>query len=565
MTDAKSLFWLKCLIVFGLLILLVLWLTWAPAKTHKGIIKFGAQVTVVLEPSMQNHDNPNLSHPRDLAFAPDAKGTELWVVNRGAPYQIIDGTYYPNQNAKCQWRYGGRSTPPENSRFWPSFTVIKGLGTTKQVAENSVDPWAIHFLAEASSIAFGTQIFSPHYRGPSELVDKQGHYSFATCGESRNEMKGCVDWSKGQWETSTPLDFQGPTLWTTDTDVFAKKNAVADLYLAKSFCKGSEDPECIEKYTQPVCTEKNKPACEIGDQGKAFTLGSHLDMLHESPLCMGIAWEQRNTYWVFDGCGGSQAYVQAGKAPDLEKLLVNGHGEDFNLLQANLGENSADDKPLPRAACKENGDIVRYDFRVDHGAGFDDHCDGIIERYAIGKVKRKEGVPSHMLVWKGHLFIADTGNHRIGRLDPQQAGGRASYNKKPLSERVNDACTVVWDMRNATSEDIVVNYFKPTDLSGFDSPSGMAIMPKSALPIQHSANNSGKDILIVGDNASSKLFFISLEEDPGISGKLLGTVDLQTHIAAGGLMGLAVHPLTHDIYVTDAVSNKILAIKLKGN
>ena len=36
-------------------------------------------------------------------------------------------------------------------------------------------------------------------------------------------------------------------------------------------------------------------------------LGSHLDMLHNTPLCMGIAHEAANRYWVFGGLKGSVA------------------------------------------------------------------------------------------------------------------------------------------------------------------------------------------------------------------------------------------------------------------
>ena len=74
-------------------------------------------------------------------------------------------------------------------------------------------------------------------------------------------------------------------------------------------------------------------------------LGSHYDMLHESPLCMGIAWEKDNVYWVFDG---------------------------------------------------HNQSIARYDFQEDHGMGFDDHSDGIIGKYVTGEIQREPDIPSHL-------------------------------------------------------------------------------------------------------------------------------------------------------------------------
>jgi sugar lactone lactonase YvrE len=91
-------------------------------------------------------------------------------------------------------------------------------------------------------------------------------------------------------------------------------------------------------------------------------------MLHESPNCMGIAWERDNVYWVFDGSSGA---------------------------------------------------IVRYDFQEDHGVGWDDHSDGIIGRWVEGEVRRVGGVVSHLELDRasGLLYIADTGNNRIAVLD----------------------------------------------------------------------------------------------------------------------------------------------------
>src|SRR5690606_2860220 len=94
--------------------------------------------------------------------------------------------------------------------------------------------------------------------------------------------------------------------------------------------------------------------------------GSHLDMLHETPFCMGIAWERDNVYWVFNGNAGA---------------------------------------------------IDRVDFHADHGPGNDDHSDGEYWRYVPGQVARVPNVPSHMHLAGTWLYIADTGNGRVVRLD----------------------------------------------------------------------------------------------------------------------------------------------------
>ncbi|MGK4008323.1 hypothetical protein WMF31_37265 [Sorangium sp. So ce1036] len=107
-------------------------------------------------------------------------------------------------------------------------------------------------------------------------------------------------------------------------------------------------------------------------------LGSHLDMLHSSPFCKGIAHEQGNVYWVF-----------------------NGHD---------------------RA-------IDRYDFAHDHGPGNDDHADGEIYRYVPGEVLGTDEAPSH-LVYSAedrHLYIADTGHRRLLKLDTTSGTPGSSF------------------------------------------------------------------------------------------------------------------------------------------
>jgi hypothetical protein len=144
--------------------------------------------------------------------------------------------------------------------------------------------------------------------------------NFASCQESRDE------WNVGP---QPPDDFMGPSLWSSDLNIFA--------------VVGQDFP--------PVGLE-----------------GSHLDMLHQSPLCMGIAHEAGNAYWAFDGSAGN---------------------------------------------------LVRYDFQTDHGPGGGDHSDGIIRRYMDAAVTRVANVPGHMELdhATGMLYVADTGADRIMRLD----------------------------------------------------------------------------------------------------------------------------------------------------
>lgn len=105
--------------------------------------------------------------------------------------------------------------------------------------------------------------------------------------------------------------------------------------------------------------------------------GSHLDMLHASPECQGIASESENIFWVIDGY---------------------------------------------------NGDVVKYDFVADHGPGNDDHSDGEIHRYQdflINSDPQNE-VVSHLVFDKSTdwLYVVDQGENRIIKINT--ASGTAS-------------------------------------------------------------------------------------------------------------------------------------------
>jgi hypothetical protein len=226
-------------------------------------------------------DDDGLNIPRDLEFNPDVEG-ELWVVN-----QADD-----------------------------SVSIFDNAGTADQDSEHVIDPYAMHFMEEVSSISFGAATFS----GSDSLT-------FGTCQDSGNTYN----------DNYAPNYFMGPTLWSADRSIFGVSNPAAIEFLTDLF-------------------------------GFYADLGSHIDMLHESPYCMGIAWETENVYWVFDG---------------------------------------------------HDGNIVRYDFVEDHDVGYDDHSDGVISRFIEAEVERVEDVSSHMAYDEGTglLYIADTGNNRITVLD----------------------------------------------------------------------------------------------------------------------------------------------------
>ncbi len=234
----------------------------------------------------------------------------------------------------------GVTTGPEHvvPAFGGTFTVIGTAGDgLNAVRDLAFDPNVPDLLWTFNMLSHGTVLyFAPGtaQQTAEERIDAYGQHfmayvssaafgdngKFASCQESRDE------WNVGPHE---PDDFMGPTLWPADLEVFAKVN--------------QEFP--------PAPLE-----------------GSHLDMQHQSPLCMGIAHDEGSVYWALDG---------------------------------------------------KRGSIVRYDFQHDHGPGGGDHSDGIITRYLDATFTRVANIPSHMEIdhATGLLYLADTGSGKLMRLD----------------------------------------------------------------------------------------------------------------------------------------------------
>lgn len=210
--------------------------------------------------------------------------------------------------------------------------------------------------------------------------------------------------------------FSGCTLWDSDTTIYARVN-------------------------------QNGPL-----------LGSHIDMIHQSPYSEGIASAGGNVYWLFDG--------------------------------------------FHNAICK-------YDFGVPHQQGGDDHSDGLVWRHADVSVNRQPGLSSHMEIdpASGWLYIADTGNERILRMDPNS--GTIAQNLNPYGEQLAG----YWLM-SGTDWNVVAD-------SGLTNPTGLDIY---------------EDRLLVSDYADGDIIVYDLSVDPVVE---LGRIETGL---SNEIMGLKVSP-----------------------
>ncbi len=158
-------------------------------------------------------------------------------------------------------------------------------------------------------------------------------------------------------ERGSPPDFMGPTLWDSDYD---------------NYDGGHE---------------------------------AHVDMLHNSPDAVGIAWEADNVYWVVDGAH----------------------------------------------RC-----LTRYDFMTPHERGGTDHRSGIVRRYVNGMLTYTAGVSAHAEFDQvtHRLFVAEPGANRVAVFDPAdaEAGARILPNYDGSRQNMMEGGTLATFIDGAQAE-----------------------------------------------------------------------------------------------------------------
>lgn len=145
-------------------------------------------------------------------------------------------------------------------------------------------------------------------------------------------------------------------------------------------------------------------------------LGSHYDMLHQSPFAMGIAHDSALAYWVNDG---------------------------------------------------HNGNICLYDFVQHHGPGYDNHSAGKIWRYIDVTVTRVANIPSHMILDKatGWLYFIDGGTKKIKRMNTNTGNITGALNvpataSEPLASYQKVETATVEDLATLATQPCGIDFYK---------------------------------------------------------------------------------------------------------
>ena len=277
------------------------------------------------------------------------------------------------------------------------------------------DLWIINTGTENSG-GSTVKVLSPGLAGQTDLWEQDGNaWHFMSL------PSGIAFSNNGNFATSTSVldanhqggSFTGPALWSSDPLIYAKPSG--------------------------------------GN-------GSHLDMLHESPYCMGICSEEENVFWVYD---------------------------DYNK------------------------DIVRYDFVDDHGPGNSYHDDGRVLRYpGMGLSAIDHTIVCHLVLDenKKWLYFTDGSNKRIMRLDIKTGslGGSPSWGpQETLAEYQK--------VTGFTFEEVVT--------TGLVQPAGIDIIDNKLVVTDHS---NGDIIFYDVSNVPATEIGRIQTNEPGIMGTVIG-------------------------------------------
>eukprot|EP00873_Tetraselmis_striata_P011821 jgi/Tetstr1/432085/TSEL_021556.t1 len=401
--------------------------------------KFGSASTVVKVSAadlpggpMSSGGLPLLSKPRGLAF--DATTGELWVINNNTAATTV---FRGMQDAL---RAAVPGTPPvanDTTGVQRSLVSASGDSLAGVSATLRRDRGYYHYMSRGAAISF------------------DGRGQFVTCQESVN----------GYDEFDAPNFFMGPTLYNASTALLVRADGTS--------CADVDD---------------------FTDDEPCFV--AHTDMLHESPLCVGVAHDPEgitpfgNVYWA---------------------IAVRGEPTSENYDELDLT-------------------LLRYDFEEPHGVGVLDHSRANVRRYHDVSVRRVPGVPSAVAVdpTSDVLFINDAGNGRVLAVDRSTG----SFDRHARLDQGGEYR--LWSATEPAFEYSVYHCLAQAEIAtGLDTPSGLAV---------------DDHFLYVGEYSSGDI--VALD-------KGTGSAVARLHTGDPGLMGLAIEPATGELWFVNGLTDEV--------
>ncbi len=338
------------------------------------------------------------------------------------------------QKAMAAMMQAGEALPQQRSPL-NAASHLKALGVT---VANRRDRGYYHYMARGASISF----------------DQRGQ--FATCQESENDYD----------LHDLPNYFMGPTLYNASTSLLFQ----------------ADGQPCQHDDMSPNATEP----CFL----------SHIDILHESPVCMGIVHDPEsvtpwgNVYWTV-----------------------------ATRYEPTAPEYSSDALTL-----------LRYDFEMPHPIGLMDHRLANVRRYHDISVRRRPGVPSHLAVdpYSSTLYIADTGNNRIIAVN-RTTGSFARHARQDQGGEF-----LIWSAQVPAFEYSIYHCLQHNaSFATLNAPSGIAI---------------DANFIYVSEHDSGHI--VALEKG---TGREVGRVDA----GEPGIMGLALDPADGSLWFVNGLTDRI--------
>eukprot|EP00462_Mataza_sp_D1_P018932 CAMPEP_0175131170 /NCGR_PEP_ID=MMETSP0087-20121206/6394_1 /TAXON_ID=136419 /ORGANISM="Unknown Unknown, Strain D1" /LENGTH=470 /DNA_ID=CAMNT_0016413431 /DNA_START=21 /DNA_END=1433 /DNA_ORIENTATION=- len=377
-----------------------------------------------------------LHRPLGLAFRPTAAG-ELYVAN------------YNNDSVTV---------------LDVSSVLEAGSNASIPCGIEKKDSLAYHYMSHVTSLAFnhnGTEFAS--------CQDSTNRYDQPEAWDAAIDhgfRKNITDPEAEKVEGREGNNNMGPSLWRTAS--FALENQFGNHVWRK-------DPNGTTLY------------------------GSHIDMLHQSPMCMGLVHSEGRVYYAVDAGWGN---------------------------------------PL------QYGSLVKYDFGPDHGEGGSDHTKAVVTRVRGFALKRVPAVAQQIALHKTSdgdvVFIADTGNGRVVKVRVWQ--GAQSAESPPLSIK-NHQLTAY------TYTDVPPQAVEAIGKGVLVSPSGVAVR----------AESSTQELLLFVSDFATSLVHVFFSASGATAMQPLSFVGGGSQLPSFGLSSLAFSPAGTKLFAVQAAQNLLVA------